>query len=214
MNEKYVRQIVKRLKCSRKQREEIRRQLAADLAAEAESGVSEGELAERMGNPREIAEEFNQNFSEAEIKRYRKEKWQKRLAVLGAVIVVLAVLVYWAWPKSRDLADSKVFDEEEVRERAQQTVQLLDAGDYDALREESTDKLQTVFTGQQMEEAKQSLSPDWGEFQAFGNSYMVELTQMGKRSAVVQLNASYEKISVTYTLSFDEDMKLAGLWMK
>ena len=35
----YVNQIVKKVKCSRKKREEIRRQLLADMEAEIEQGV-------------------------------------------------------------------------------------------------------------------------------------------------------------------------------
>lgn len=90
----------------------------------------------------------------------------------------------------------------------------MDSEDYDTLQKESTEQMQSVMSRSFIEEAKRNFGTDWGTFQAFGNIYLTEVTQMGKRIAVVQVNASYEKISVTYTISFDEDMKLAGLWMK
>lgn len=65
-----------------------------------------------------------------------------------------------------------------------------------------------------MDEVKSNFGTDGGSFQGFGNVYMAEVRQMVKRSAVIQMNASYENASITYTLSFGEDMQLQGLWMK
>ncbi len=47
----YVNQIVKKVKCSRKKREEIRRQLLADMEAEIEQGVPLDVVMIRMGEP-------------------------------------------------------------------------------------------------------------------------------------------------------------------
>lgn len=62
MSEKYVRLVVKKLKCSKGKREEIRKQLEADVRAEAENGEQLEDIVERMGSPEEIAEEFNSSF--------------------------------------------------------------------------------------------------------------------------------------------------------
>lgn len=65
-----------------------------------------------------------------------------------------------------------------------------------------------------IDKAKEQTGKDWGTLIDFGKCYMVEQKQQGKVMAVVQMNAAYEKIGVTYTLFFNEDMELTGLYMK
>ena len=71
---KYVNSIVKRVKCSKAKREEIRQQLFSDISAAVENGESEHRVIARMGSAKEIAEEFNQNLPECEQKIYKKNK--------------------------------------------------------------------------------------------------------------------------------------------
>ena len=66
----------------------------------------------------------------------------------------------------------------------------------------------------EMEEAKKTIGDDWGTFRNFGKTYMTEIRQNGQSFAMVQMNASYDNVSVTYTLTFDVEMKLAGIYMK
>lgn len=214
MSKKYVRQIVKKLKCSKSKRAEIQKQLMSDIMIKMEDGMSIENIIEDMGNPKEIATEFNDSFSDAERKKYRKEKWRKRLIIIGAVLFILAFLIYWFLPKSTDLENSKIFDKEKVQEKAELVVQLLDEEDYDRLKRESSEKMQSILNKSHMDEAKSNFGTNWGAFQRFGNIYLAEVNQMGKRNAVVQVNASYENASVTYTIAFDKNMKLSGLWMK
>ncbi|MDO4168979.1 MAG: DUF3887 domain-containing protein [Lachnospiraceae bacterium] len=214
MSEKYVRQIVKKLKCSKSKRAEIQKQLMSDIMIKMEDGMSIENIIEDMGNPKEIATEFNDSFSDAERKTYRKEKWRKRLIIIGVVLFILAFLIYWFLPKSTDLENSKIFDKEKVQEKAELVVQLLDEEDYDSLKKESSEKMQSMLSKSFIDKAKSNFGTDWGAFQRFGNIYLVEVNQFGKRNAVVQVNASYENASVTYTITFDKNMKLSGLWMK
>ena len=43
---------------------------------------------------------------------------------------------------------------------------------------------------------------------------MAEITQMNRHFAVCQVNVSYENVSVVYTITFDENMNVAGLYFK
>lgn len=214
MSEKYIRRIIKRLKCSKSKREEIRRQLASEVLAEIENGEKIEDIMERMGSPAEIAEEFNNSFPDSERKKYRKEKRFTYVSITAIIILFLILLVYWALPKSIDLEDSKVFDKEAVQAKAEMIVQLLEDEDYEALQEQANETLKSVLTKETIEQARSNFGDDWGDFQAFGTIYLAEVKQMGKRNAVVQMNAAYENVSVTYTISFNEEMKLAGFWMK
>lgn len=55
---KYVNQIVKRIKCSKNKRMEIRQQLLSELSAEVENGADLEQVLQRMGTVNEIAREF------------------------------------------------------------------------------------------------------------------------------------------------------------
>ena len=64
MREKYVKQIVKALRCSKAKREDIKKQLTADIVTAQEQGESEEEIMARMGTAKEIASELNASFPE------------------------------------------------------------------------------------------------------------------------------------------------------
>ena len=117
-------------------------------------------------------------------------------------------------PKNTWLKDSKIFDEKVVQEQAETAIALLDAGDYEGLKAMSDAKMAELLNEEEMEKAKDQLGEDWGSFQNFGSWYLMETTQRGIHMAVAQMNASYENTSVTYTVTFDENMKMNGLWMK
>ncbi|MDO4321187.1 MAG: DUF3887 domain-containing protein [Lachnospiraceae bacterium] len=212
--EKYVRQIVKRLKCSGKRKEEIRRQLLADVRAELESGEALEDIVRRMGDPSEIAGEFNQNMPETERKRYARKKRMKLCFIVIDVILLLALTAYWFFPKAKELADSGSFRTEEVEGRAKQVVLSLDADDYETLQKSAAAEMIPFLNAESMDRARDQVAKDRGEFRQFGNFYMAEVEQQGRTFAVVELTAAYEKTNITYTISFDEDMRLAGLYMK
>lgn len=61
-----------------KKREEIRRQLLADMEAEIEQGVPLDVVMIRMGEPIAIAEEFNQNLPQQERRQYQRGRIKKQ----------------------------------------------------------------------------------------------------------------------------------------
>ena len=74
--------------------------------------------------------------------------------------------------------------------------------------------MKTVMNEEYMEGAKAQVGGDWGEFQRFTSSISVEAVQQGKHFAITELTALYENRSVTYQISFDENMELAGIYMR
>lgn len=212
--EQYVDTIVRNVKCPKKKRMEIKQQLLSDISAAMENGESLDEIKRRMGSAKEAAEEFNQNLSAEERKSYSRHKIIKIIGGIVLVLMILICLAYWLLPKSREIGSSGVFEQGEVEKQVKQVVELLDNSDYDALQEESTDALKAALTAENIEPAKAQIGADWGERQLFGNIYMVEVKQQGKFAVVTQMTVTYENASVTYTITFDENMKLAGLYMK
>ncbi len=217
MSEKdYIARVIRKLNCSGAKREEIRRQLESDIAAAKESGEAIGEIFARMGTPEETAADFNANFSDAERKAGRARRRNRVFVVVGIVLAVFAAWVYWAFPKQQELGASGRFAEEEVKDRARQAVEWIAADDFDSLYEHAAPVLQkalgddyrTALAG-----AKAQIGTDWGEIVSYGSAYTAELTQKGRHSAVIQMNVSFENISVTFRFSFDEEMQMDGLYL-
>lgn len=217
MSKKYIKQIMKRLQCSKEKKQEIEKQLFSDIMVEVENGEAEQDVIKRMGTPSEIAEEFNCSFSNEEKKKYKKDKLRKRIVtiVFSIVIVVLVVAggVYWALPKTYPITESRIFEEEVIKEQAIKVLQIVDAEDDEALKQVSSEIMQNYLKDEKIGSIKDLISSDWGEFQSYGNIYVVELRQMGQIAAVVQVTAAYENINVTFTLNFNQEMMLDGFWM-
>ncbi len=122
--------------------------------------------------------------------------------------------MYWMIPKAKPVANSKIFSGAAVEEKLMETIRLLDSGDYDALQKMSGAQMAEILTGEKMEPIKQRFCNDWGAQKNAGNAEIMEVLQRGKYFAVCQVTVTYENTSVTYTISFDESMKIAGLYMK
>lgn len=214
MKEKYIGKIVKQLTCSKKRKEEIKKQLESDIDEALSTGEQIEGVISRMGEAGEIASAFNQSFSEEEQKQYRKERRNKRFLQIAGVLAVLILLFWWTAPKNTLLSDSKVFDADAVKQKVETIIGYLNEENYPEIQKMSDEKLAEMMNKEEMDQAKSNFGDDWGEFQNFGEVYLIESTRMGQHSAIAQINASYENTSVTYTLSFNEDMELNGVWMK
>lgn len=217
MSEKdYIRKVAGKLICSSAKRAEICRQLASDIAAARENGETPEDIFARMGTPEEVAADFNANFSDAEKKAGRARRRNRILVLVGAVLAVFIVWVYWAFPKQHKLGTSGFFSEEEVRDGATQAVEWLAADEFDTLYEHMAPVVQKVLGDDYraaLAGAKEQVGADWGGIVSYGSAYTTEVSQKGRHSAVIQMNVSFENASVTFRFSFDEEMRIDGLYM-
>ena len=211
---KYVNAIVRKIKCDGKKKKEIKKQLLTDIDMRMKQGEQLEEIISQMGAVKEIADSFNENISLEEQKRYVRNKVMKIVTSIVVVMVFLISLVYWMFPKSFDIEQSKYFNKDQVETAMKETIELLDAGDYVALQESVTPKMQTLLNAETMDDVKGMLSDDWGERKMFGTAYMVELVQGNKHFAVGEITVTYEKVSATYRLTYDEDMRLSGIYVR
>lgn len=211
---KYLRAINRKLRCSAAKKKEIVKQLRADIDAALEKGEPLAHILDEIGTPDAVAAEFNADMTEKEKKRGRYERCAK---CIGAVVIVLclaAAVLWWLLPKAGRIAENNRFSEQAVIEKAKQVIACLDADDYDSLRTFLRDDAAEVLTQEVLAEAKQYIAEDFGTFIAWGNAYVSEVTQYGQHVAVTEISASYEKTGVTYTLIFDEEMQVTGLYMR
>lgn len=212
--QKYVKAIARKIKCSGKKKKEIKKQLMTDIQMRIKQGEQLEEIISQMGTVREIAEGFNENISEEEQKRFVRNRVLKIVVPVITVLILLVMLVYWMLPKSFDIAKSKYFNEEQVEAAMKETIELLDAGDYAALQERADSQMRSVLNDETMEQARGLLSDDWGERQQFGAAYMAELVQGNKHFAVGEITVTYENVSATYRLTYDEEMRLSGIYVR
>ena len=204
--ENYLKEVEKHLNCGKARKKQIRRELEADICAASEQGEEWEETRKRMGDPAELAREFNENMGNTKRKMSRPKKILLICAAVAAVLAVLAAV----YPTIASI----IFQEETIASEAEEIVELLNEKDYETLQEKSTDQMKTVMNEEYMEGAKAQVGGDWGEFQRFTSSISVEAVQQGKHFAITELTALYENRSVTYQISFDENMELAGIYMR
>lgn len=210
--EKYVKKIVRNLKCTGAKKKEIGDSLLSDIAARREQGEAMEQIMESMGSPEEIAEAFSQNLSDADRKAYKRRRIGMTIGQIVAALVFLSVLAWWMIPKPAALGDD--LSQEAVIASVEKVVVMLNQNDFDGLQELAVDELKSKLTQETMDEVRKGISEDWGEMQSIGKVYMQGLKQKGKVMVVTQVDAVYENVSVVYTISFDEDLRLGGLYMR
>ena len=210
----YVNAIARKIKYNGKKKKEIRKQLLMDIHMRMEQGEQLEEIIAQMGTVKEIADGFNENIALKEQKRYVRNKVLKIVIPVIVVLVLLILFVYWMFPKSFDIEQSKYFNREQVETAMKETIELLDAGDYAALQERIVPRMQPLLNAETMDNVKGMLSDDWGERKQFGAVYMMELIQGNRHFAVGEITVTYENVSATYRLTYDKDMRLSGIYVR
>lgn len=212
--EEYIKLVMRKLQCSGQKKEEIEKELVSDIQTALANGESWEEIEARMGVPEQLAKEFNENLSPEELAGKKRKKGFLAVGIIIGILVLLGAGVFWVLPRSYELEESGIFQEAVVQERTEEIIALLDREDYAGLEECAIEKMKPFIQENVIVEAKDTLGGELGENQGITSSYMAEVRQAGQRIAVVQATVQYENRSVTYTISFDKDMRLAGLYMK
>ena len=211
---KYVNAIVRKIKCNGKKKKEIKKQLLMDIDMRMKQGERLEEIISQMGTVKEIADGFNENISLKEQKQYARNKVLKIAIPIIVVLVFLILFVYWILPKSFDIEQSRYFNREQVEAAMKETIDLLDERDYIALQESAIPQMKPLLNAETMDDVKGALSDDWGERKLFGAVYMVELVQGTGHFVVGEITVTYENVSATYRLTYDKDMRLAGIYVR
>lgn len=212
--EQYAKEVGKLLKCRTSRKKEIKRQLVSEINGAVAKGEALEEVLKRMGIPWDYANRYNDNFDNAERKAAKRERALRIWGIVLLVIAVLIAVIYWKLPKWSDISESAVFDEEQVKAEAEEIIRLYSDNNFQAVTARMNDDMKQVLNAATLQYAKSQMKEDFGELLAFGNMYASEAKQNGKHYAMVQVSVSYSNMSVTYTITFDEEMKLAGFYVK
>lgn len=213
--QQYIKRVTGHLQCSGAKKQEIRKQLNSHIEIALGEGRQLEEILAKMGDPGTLAAEFNENLGGSGERKVRKRR--RLFLILGIVLGVLALAVgflYWWLPKSQDIYNSKIFDAKQVEARSAEVIQAFSEGDRESFETYLTEELSGLLEQMTLEDIKAYVGQDWGSLLNTGSAYMAQIREKGRIYAVAQINASYENVSVTYTLFYDEDMKLDGFYVK
>lgn len=210
----YVNAITRKIKCSSQKKKDIKKQLLLDINLRLEQGEPLTDIITQMGSVYEIADSFNENLSIREKNQYKRNKFLKIVIPTVLILAAFICLIYWAIPKGKNIESSTRFDKTQVEAAMKNTIELLDNEDYSALQENATAQMQPSLNAATIENAKKKISSQWGTRKQFGTVYISELVQMNTHYAVGEITVTYDNTSVTYRLTYNETMQLAGLYMR
>lgn len=213
MNKKqYIKKVVKLLGCSRQQKRKIQLDLENDIEMALKQGESLEDIIQRMGAPEEVAREFNENMGVQPPRSHKK----MIIIIIGLLVGVgLAVFLFIRSmiPEYTDLQDSSYFQQEQVAQIMAEVILDVSPLDEQSLIERCDETMAQTLTEHSLSEALESLG-ELGDFQRITSERYVEVNQNGYICVIGEIVALYQKRSVTYTITLDQNYQLAGLYMK
>ena len=147
-------------------------------------------------------------------KEGRGKIMKKRITGTLLCMVFLAALLAGCAGRQR-LSDQ--FDEEEVKKAAEEVIQDLNSGEIDALVEEKWSAImKNALDADGVKEQIVPIIEELGEFESFDQEAVTggRDADTEQEFAVAVIKAKYEKRKAQFTISFDEDMKVAGFFIK
>ena len=147
-----------------------------------------------------------------------KKRIKMWIVVLCSIFVligiIMAVSVIFS-SKTTLLEESKLFDKENVKKNAQEVIGTVSTDDYSSLLTVyANEELAKEITMKKILDAKNTINSDWGLMQQIVKEEYYAVENRKVTYAVAIMEVQYENVNITYTLSFDTDMKLAGIYLK
>lgn len=216
--EQYLKSLKRHLNVSTEKKNEIMDDIEADIEEALASGESMDELVKRMGSPKKLASEFNQNLGA------KPQRWPWVIGVLVFIIVVGGGWLFFNQSNEKKeetspsliqtaMGTSGKFDQEVVREKSLEIIDLMESGQYEMVYE--TYFPENMKQAMSLEQFKQSseLALGMGDMQEIKQEYYAEITQNGVLYGVSEIHVSCANGTLAYRISFTEDMTLGGFYV-
>ena len=138
----------------------------------------------------------------------------KMIKTALSVVMVLALSVGMFACAGGKLPEG--FDKDEVGSAAEEIVGLATTSDYDSIINALRDDLKASITADQLKEGWAATYEKAGAFDSITKTVFSSTKDKttGEEYAVVQVLAKHENANLVYTLSFDKDLALVGLYLK
>ncbi|HHW29576.1 MAG TPA: DUF3887 domain-containing protein [Syntrophomonadaceae bacterium] len=137
----------------------------------------------------------------------------KKLKINSVYILALSMIICFGLLTGCAQGLSSDFDEAEVKSAAENVITMINEKDSEGLRAMSTAQVKAGLTDDVLNQMYEAIG-EAGTFEQVEDMKVAGATENDTEYAVVVAKAKYEKRSFTYTISFNKDMKLAGLYYK
>ena len=111
-------------------------------------------------------------------------------------------------------AEQTPFDVQVVEQHVMATIARFEKDDVTGLQAEATTELRPHLTAEQISGAKAEYAPKWGARAGVGKPLMTAGKEGDKWYVICELAVGYKATAVVYRLTYDENMKLAGLFVR
>ena len=146
----------------------------------------------------------------------RKTEKAHKLIEKGLLVLTAAIFlpVLMACGNSQKLSDK--FDEQEVKEAAETLIGYLSEEDFESFcAMPMSEKMKAATTPESMSAVVSQYLGNRGAFVEYKSNVAVGAKdENGEACAVAVVVTKYENQTVTYTMSFDQEMKLIGFYLK
>ena len=137
------------------------------------------------------------------------------LIVGGAYAASPVYAAETAAPAAEQSAEEQApFDVQVVEQHVMATIDRFEKDDIAGLQREATLDLRPHLTAEQVTGAKAEFAPKWGPRGAVGKPLMTAGKEEGKWYVICELAVGYKATAVVYRLTYDENMKLAGFFVR
>ena len=139
-----------------------------------------------------------------------------RLSFLALVLCLFCAFCMACTGKSSDGNKSysvSAGEKEKYLEKAQNVITLFNEEKSDEIVELCDEAMKNALPKDKLSEIYTQIKSN-GDFEKFLEGEMTKVEQGGKTFTVVVQQAEYEKNTLTYTISFDNEDKLAGIFYK
>lgn len=136
---------------------------------------------------------------------------KKKIGILVLLLVVCTFSLSACGKKEL----SSEFDPEEVEELAISVVEMVNNEDTEGIKSLCNDEMKKAMTDNIFDQVSDTLN-EFGEYKEISKIDLTEVKDKVSKKpiAVAVLKVKYTNKQVIYTISFDTDMKLAGLYLK
>lgn len=137
------------------------------------------------------------------------------LIVGGAYAASPVYAAETAAPAAEQTAEVQApFDVQVVEQHVMATITRFEKDDITGLQAEATAELRPHLTAEQVTGAKAEFAPKWGARGGVGKPLMTAGKEDGKWYVICELAVGYKATAVVYRLTYDENMKLAGFFVR
>ena len=137
----------------------------------------------------------------------------RRIGIMTGIFMLAGILA--GCGGNQKLSDK--FDEGEVKEAAREVIEILNDGDVDTLVDEKWNTVMKSMVGKDVLTGEiLPIVEELGAFEAFDKEAVTGNTDQDtdQEYAVAVIKVQYEKRKAQFTISFDEDMKVGGFFIK